>query len=156
MEQIWVMQQPHQRTAFDQTCPLIGDHRGGLDPARVGQRSQCFFQVSASRLSTSSIFRIARDLGATVIRIGWPNVKISSQSRKTICVPARTALGSARAYVVRRCEIDPIEEQGSPNCLRICEMASSEQCPSSRSNRIYRSTSLRIACADNGSQISNV
>ena len=38
MEQIRVMHQPHQRTTFDQTCALIGDHRWVLDQARVGQR----------------------------------------------------------------------------------------------------------------------
>src|SRR5215471_2494045 len=38
MEQIRVRQQPHQRTAFDQTGALIGDHRWMLDQARVGQR----------------------------------------------------------------------------------------------------------------------
>ncbi len=42
MEQIWVMHQPHQRTAFDQTCTLIGDHRWVLDQARVGQRFPMF------------------------------------------------------------------------------------------------------------------
>ena len=42
MEQIWVMHQPHQRTAFAQTCTLIGDHRWVLDQARVGQRFPMF------------------------------------------------------------------------------------------------------------------
>ena len=32
------MHQPHQRTAFDQTCALIGDHRWVLDQSRFGQR----------------------------------------------------------------------------------------------------------------------
>jgi hypothetical protein len=32
------MHQPHHRPAFDQTCPLIGDHRWVLDQARFGQR----------------------------------------------------------------------------------------------------------------------
>ena len=38
MEHIWGMHQPHQRTAFDQTGALLGDHRWGLAPARGGQR----------------------------------------------------------------------------------------------------------------------
>jgi hypothetical protein len=36
------MHQPHHRPAFDQTCPLIGDDRWGLDHARVGQRTPMF------------------------------------------------------------------------------------------------------------------
>jgi hypothetical protein len=32
------MPQPHQRTAFDETCALIGDHRLMRDQTRFGQR----------------------------------------------------------------------------------------------------------------------
>ena len=42
MKQIGVMHQPHQRTAFDQTCPLIGAHRWVLDQARVSPRFPMF------------------------------------------------------------------------------------------------------------------
>jgi hypothetical protein len=37
MKQIRVIGQTHQRTGFNQTCALIGDHRLVLDQSRFGQ-----------------------------------------------------------------------------------------------------------------------
>ena len=58
MEHIWGMHQPHQRTAFDQTGALLGDHRWGLAPARGGHAAHaCDVSDESERDGDSDVKR---------------------------------------------------------------------------------------------------